>query len=611
MNNKDLEAIGLRIRERRTALGMTQTGLAQKLGITAQAVSKWETGMGCPDVYVLPDLSRALETSIDALLGVVPMPAVEMPAAPAQEDAEPEFEEAPEAAAEEIGIEDQAAQEPVVEEPTEEEPVIEKSVAEGSAAEGPAEQETITEKDVVDGPAAPDFFSDGEQAFRDAEAWMDSFTEKPKEEEEWIPHLTTDPYGEEEQAAQQAQEHAADPVYTVHKDEYTPRPREYVHGQAQEEKREETPKEEPKAQYNYTNYRRPDQQQGQQYGQNQQNWQNRQYQQNWQNQQSRPNYGGTGRAPYSNVPPFGEAPRGNTPGFDGAAFAQEISRMVNSAVNAAVGAAKTAKNEVQRAAAGSESIQLGYNNGKLLRGLNLDLAGAGEVIVHAGIEAPWQAQIRAPEAMFTRIVCQEEDGILFVRIPQASQFGFFGFNPQVRVEIYAGFTLGESLTLNLRGSSNVQIEPDFVRSDIHVAGSGDVEMKNAGKLTYSVAGSGDFSFGNAEDTSIRISGSSDVSCGVLTGNTKIHISGSGDFEAEAVFGRLEAVSTGSGDFDVSNGRLDELHVRCSGSGDFYAPTLEVVNAEVRVSGGGSVVLGSVSGRLDKHLSSIASLKIRR
>ncbi len=566
MNNKDLEAIGLRIRERRKALGLTQTALAQKLGITAQAVSKWETGMGCPEVYILPDLSRALETSIDALLGLAPMPVVEMSAAPSQEAEEPEREE------------EQTAE------------------AAERASEEAVNEESITEKDVMDGPAAPDFFSDGEQAFRDAEAWVNSFTEKPEEKEAWIPHLTTDPYGEEEHET----EHAADPVYTVHKDEYTPRPREYTYGQTQEKKQEEAPKEEPGAQYEYTNYRRPNAQGGQQ-----------QYGQYQNNGQAGPNFGGTGRAPFSNVPPFNEAPRGNAPGFDSAAFAQEISHMVNSAVNAAVGAGKTVKNEMKRAAAGSETVQHGFGNGNYLRGLNFDLAGAGDVIVHAGVEAPWHAEIRAPEAMFTRIVCQEEDGTLFVHIPQASQFGFFGFNPQVRVEIFTGFTLGESLTLNLRGSSDVHIEPDFNRSDVHVAGSGDVEMKNAGKLTYSVAGSGDFSFGNAEDTSIRISGSSDVSCGVLTGDTKIHISGSGDFDAEAVFGTLEAVSTGSGGFDISNGRLDTLRIRCSGSGDFYAPTLETVDAEVRISGGGDVVLGSVSGRLDQHLSSIASLKIRR
>ena len=556
MNNKELEAIGLRIRERRMALDLTQTALAQRLGITAQAVSKWETGMGCPDIYVLPKLASALEISTDALLGLAPMPAVDPEKLRRAQDAQAEETAAPEEEQEE-------------------------------------KEESVTEKDVMDAPSAPDFFSDGEQAFRDAEAWVNAFTEAPKKEEEpWIPHLTTDPDEEEEQA--QEPEHAADPVYTVHKDEYTPRPREYVHGEkAQEEKTEEKTSSGQNADsgyhYNYTNYRTSQQNTG-----------------------YTASSGGTGRAPYSNIPPYSEAPRQDgVPGFDGSALAHDISRMVNSAVRAAMGAAKTAKDEVQRAAAGTESVQHGFGNGALLRGLNLDIAGSGEVIVHAGLEAPWHAEIRAPEVMFTRIVCQEEDGTLYVRIPQASQFGFFGFTPQVRVEIFTGFTLGENIAVNIRGSADTKIEPDFAHSDVRIAGSGDVTMHNAGKLTYSVAGSGDFTFENAEDATIRISGSSDVDGGCLTGNTSIHISGSGDFSADAVIGTLEAVSTGSGDFEIDDGNLEMLRIRCAGSGDFYAPALETVDAEIRISGSGDVVIGRVSGRLEQHLSRVASLRIKR
>ncbi|MBQ1504233.1 MAG: DUF2807 domain-containing protein, partial [Oscillospiraceae bacterium] len=194
---------------------------------------------------------------------------------------------------------------------------------------------------------------------------------------------------------------------------------------------------------------------------------------------------------------------------------------------------------------------------------------------------------------------------------QASQFGFFGFTPQVRVEIFTGFTLGENIAVNIRGSADTKIEPDFAHSDVRIAGSGDVTMHNAGKLTYSVAGSGDFTFENAEDATIRISGSSDVDGGCLTGNTSIHISGSGDFSADAVIGTLEAVSTGSGDFEIDDGNLEMLRIRCAGSGDFYAPALETVDAEIRISGSGDVVIGRVSGRLEQHLSRVASLRIKR
>ena len=49
--------------------GLTQEALADKLNITFQAVSKWETGQTVPDTMLLPLLSQALSVSIDKLLG--------------------------------------------------------------------------------------------------------------------------------------------------------------------------------------------------------------------------------------------------------------------------------------------------------------------------------------------------------------------------------------------------------------------------------------------------------------------------------------------------------------------------------------------------------------
>ena len=58
-----------RIADRRKALGLTQQALAEKLNVSFQAVSKWESSTTCPDVSLLPALAAALQTSIDALLG--------------------------------------------------------------------------------------------------------------------------------------------------------------------------------------------------------------------------------------------------------------------------------------------------------------------------------------------------------------------------------------------------------------------------------------------------------------------------------------------------------------------------------------------------------------
>lgn len=64
------DTLGKRITAHRKQLGMTQDRLAEQLGVTAQAVSKWENDQSCPDISMLPKLAEIFGSSIDALLGV-------------------------------------------------------------------------------------------------------------------------------------------------------------------------------------------------------------------------------------------------------------------------------------------------------------------------------------------------------------------------------------------------------------------------------------------------------------------------------------------------------------------------------------------------------------
>lgn len=68
-----MNEIGLFIKKLRKEKGLTQTGLAEKLNISFQAVSKWENGETLPDTAILLDLCNELDTSVDTLLngGVV------------------------------------------------------------------------------------------------------------------------------------------------------------------------------------------------------------------------------------------------------------------------------------------------------------------------------------------------------------------------------------------------------------------------------------------------------------------------------------------------------------------------------------------------------------
>jgi len=63
------------IRARRHALGMTQEQAAQRLGVTAAAVSKWELGASYPDVALLPALARLLGIDLNTLMGFEREPA--------------------------------------------------------------------------------------------------------------------------------------------------------------------------------------------------------------------------------------------------------------------------------------------------------------------------------------------------------------------------------------------------------------------------------------------------------------------------------------------------------------------------------------------------------
>mgnify|MGYP001037185148 FL=1 len=56
------------IRTLRTQKGLTQKALAEAVGVGDKAVSKWERGLGCPDVSLLPELSRVLGVGLEALL---------------------------------------------------------------------------------------------------------------------------------------------------------------------------------------------------------------------------------------------------------------------------------------------------------------------------------------------------------------------------------------------------------------------------------------------------------------------------------------------------------------------------------------------------------------
>lgn len=64
----DAEKFGSFVQQRRKELGLTQSALAEKLYVTPKAVSRWERGVGFPDIKLLQPLADALEITIVELM---------------------------------------------------------------------------------------------------------------------------------------------------------------------------------------------------------------------------------------------------------------------------------------------------------------------------------------------------------------------------------------------------------------------------------------------------------------------------------------------------------------------------------------------------------------
>ena len=62
------KTLGGMIASLRKEKGMTQLELAEKLGVTDKAVSKWERDLCCPDIATLPKLAEVVGIRVDALM---------------------------------------------------------------------------------------------------------------------------------------------------------------------------------------------------------------------------------------------------------------------------------------------------------------------------------------------------------------------------------------------------------------------------------------------------------------------------------------------------------------------------------------------------------------
>lgn len=60
--------LSINVKRYRESKGLTQRQLADMMGVSPQAVSKWENGFAYPDILLLPDLTAIMRVTIDDLI---------------------------------------------------------------------------------------------------------------------------------------------------------------------------------------------------------------------------------------------------------------------------------------------------------------------------------------------------------------------------------------------------------------------------------------------------------------------------------------------------------------------------------------------------------------
>ncbi len=190
------------------------------------------------------------------------------------------------------------------------------------------------------------------------------------------------------------------------------------------------------------------------------------------------------------------------------------------------------------------------------------------------------------------------------------------------------FTQGERLSLNVNGSTDAVIEPDFKEMNLVINGSGTVKGKNSDKLTAKINGSGDISAEQTKLAKLMINGSGDINvkratestlaningsgdiCLEEAANAELRVIGSGDIDIKKISGDLSLDILGSGDLSVG-GEAKHLKCKVFGSGDVHGKKLTVETAEISIpsNSSGEVTIGHIKASSKENISKTATLYV--
>lgn len=159
-----------------------------------------------------------------------------------------------------------------------------------------------------------------------------------------------------------------------------------------------------------------------------------------------------------------------------------------------------------------------------------------------------------------------------------------------KLDVRTPSALMSRLEARIKGSGDISSSVDFEETDILIAGSGDVDLKDAGETRVRINGSGDFTAAHAANGLFEVSGSGDVRLGRVSGSLYCRVAGSGDF-------------------DIDTGEVDELSIRLTGSGDFSARGLTANTLNATLSGASDAVIGCVKGKSVETVSRASTLRV--
>lgn len=188
------------------------------------------------------------------------------------------------------------------------------------------------------------------------------------------------------------------------------------------------------------------------------------------------------------------------------------------------------------------------------------------------------------------------------------------------------FTKGGRITLNINGSTDAAIAPDFEEMNFSINGSGTINGKNSDKLIAKINGRGDISAEKTKLAKLSINGSGDINvksatesmfaningsgdiCLEEAANAELRVLGSGDIDIKKISGDLSFDVMGSGDLYVG-GEVKNFKCKVLGSGGVHGKNLTVETAEISIPGDscGDVTIGRIKKSSKENINKTANL----